>query len=136
MSSRKALIVRGGWDGHHPVESTDAFIPFLAANDFDVTVEESTGVYADAETMAGVDLVLTEAASITDSLKQFSARGELHHNGDVSGGEKNLTENDDRKWLSENEVWRGDSVLRYRPRTSLKRTIFGCRRDRWLMISR
>ena len=58
MSSRKALIVRGGWDGHHPVESTDAFIPFLAANDFVVTVEESTGVYADAEIMAGVDLVL------------------------------------------------------------------------------
>ena len=52
------LIVRGGWDGHHPVESTDAFIPFLLANDFDVTVEQSTGVYADAEIMGEVDLIL------------------------------------------------------------------------------
>lgn len=58
MSSRKALIVRGGWEGHHPVESTDAFVPFLEANDFDVTIEESTAVYADVDTMGSTDLIL------------------------------------------------------------------------------
>ena len=27
--ARHALVVRGGWDGHQPVETTDVFIPFL-----------------------------------------------------------------------------------------------------------
>jgi type 1 glutamine amidotransferase len=41
------------------VATTDEFIPHLEANGFSVRVEEgSTKVYADAEYMAGVDLVL------------------------------------------------------------------------------
>jgi type 1 glutamine amidotransferase len=28
-ATRKALVVRGGWEGHRPVEATDMFIPFL-----------------------------------------------------------------------------------------------------------
>ena len=52
MTQRRALIVRGGWDGHHPVESTELFIPFLEANGYDVRVEESPEVYADAAAMA------------------------------------------------------------------------------------
>ncbi|WNB87360.1 ThuA domain-containing protein [Cellulomonas sp. ATA003] len=55
---RSALVVRGGWDGHQPVEATDLFIPYLRDNGFDVRVEESTAVYADAQVMAGVDLVV------------------------------------------------------------------------------
>ena len=58
MTQHRALIVRGGWDGHHPVESTELFIPFLEANGYDVRVEESPAVYADAEAMAGVDLIV------------------------------------------------------------------------------
>lgn len=59
MTDRQALVVRGGWDGHQPVATTDEFIPHLEANGFSVRVEEgSTKVYADAEYMAGVDLVL------------------------------------------------------------------------------
>ena len=56
--TRSALIVRGGWDGHMPVETTESFIPFLQRNDFTVTIEESPDVYADAERMAGVDLIV------------------------------------------------------------------------------
>ncbi|WP_431246723.1 ThuA domain-containing protein [Leifsonia xyli] len=56
--STHALIVRGGWDGHMPVETTDLFLPFLRENGFDVRVEEGTAVYADEEYMAGVDLVV------------------------------------------------------------------------------
>jgi uncharacterized protein len=56
--TRTALIVRGGWDGHMPVETTDSFIPFLEANGFTVRVEESNAIYADAEVMAGVDLIV------------------------------------------------------------------------------
>ena len=55
---RRALVVRGGWDGHMPVETTDLFIPFLEAHGFNVRVEESTKVYADADYLATVDLIL------------------------------------------------------------------------------
>ncbi|GAB3228460.1 ThuA domain-containing protein [Kineococcus gypseus] len=59
MTQRQALVVRGGWDGHHPVAATDEFIPHLEANGFSVRVEEdSPAVYADASYMAGVDLVV------------------------------------------------------------------------------
>ena len=56
--TRSALIVRGGWDGHMPVETTDFFVPFLEEHGFEVVVEESPDVYADAERMAGVDLIV------------------------------------------------------------------------------
>lgn len=58
MTSRRALVVRGGWAGHQPVEATDLFLPFLRDNDYDVRIEESPGVYADAETMAAADLIV------------------------------------------------------------------------------
>jgi uncharacterized protein len=53
-----ALIVRGGWDGHEPVQTTDSFIPFLTEHDYQVRVEDSTKIYADADYMATVDLVV------------------------------------------------------------------------------
>jgi uncharacterized protein len=56
--TKQALIVRGGWDGHMPVETTDLFIPFLEANGFTVRVEESPAVYADETYMDTVDLIL------------------------------------------------------------------------------
>lgn len=56
--TRTALVVRGGWDGHHPVEATDLFLPFLRESGFEVAVEDSPEVYADAARMAATDLVL------------------------------------------------------------------------------
>ncbi|POH57178.1 ThuA domain-containing protein [Arthrobacter glacialis] len=56
--SKNALVVRGGWDGHQPVEATELFIPYLRANGFEVRVEESPAIYADADYMAGVDLIV------------------------------------------------------------------------------
>jgi type 1 glutamine amidotransferase len=58
VTERSALIVRGGWEGHDPVEATDAFIPFLEKNGFAVRIEDSPAVYADAEAMSTVDLIL------------------------------------------------------------------------------
>ena len=55
---RKALIVRGGWPGHQPVEATELFLPFLEANGFAVRVEESPEVYADAAELAATDLIV------------------------------------------------------------------------------
>ncbi|MGY4859184.1 ThuA domain-containing protein [Cryobacterium sp. AP23] len=54
----KALIVRGGWDGHRPVESTELFVPFLRDNGFEVRIEESPAIYADAGVMAATDLIV------------------------------------------------------------------------------
>ena len=56
--TRKALVVRGGWEGHHPVEATELFIPFLRENGFEVRVEDDPQVYADSPTMGETDLVL------------------------------------------------------------------------------
>jgi type 1 glutamine amidotransferase len=58
LNTKSALVVRGGWDGHMPVETTNLFIPFLEANGFDVRIEEATAVYADVEQMDAVDLVV------------------------------------------------------------------------------
>ncbi|GIJ45225.1 hypothetical protein Val02_21110 [Virgisporangium aliadipatigenens] len=56
--SLSAIVVRGGWEGHRPVEATDLFIPFLERHGYTVRVEGSPEVYADAEAMAGTDLIL------------------------------------------------------------------------------
>ncbi|GAA1946433.1 ThuA domain-containing protein [Microbacterium aquimaris] len=56
--TRTAIVVRGGWEGHHPVEATEVFLPYLRAEGFDVRVEDSPEVYADADRMAATDLVV------------------------------------------------------------------------------
>ena len=55
---RRALVVRGGWEGHSPVQATERFIPFLEEQGFTVSVHEGPAVYADKEVLAGTDLVL------------------------------------------------------------------------------
>ena len=35
-AGRQALVVRGGWEGHSPVEITDLFLPFLKEQGFTV----------------------------------------------------------------------------------------------------
>lgn len=57
-ASKQALVVRGGWEGHDPVEATDRFLPFLEESGYDVVVEDTLEVYADAELMRGTDLVV------------------------------------------------------------------------------
>jgi type 1 glutamine amidotransferase len=63
MSS--ALIVRGGWDGHSPVEATEVFLPFLREQGYDVRIEESTAVYADAAALAATDLIVQSVTMST-----------------------------------------------------------------------
>ncbi|MFF7891728.1 ThuA domain-containing protein [Streptomyces sp. NPDC007907] len=58
MTQKRALVVRGGWEGHQPVEATELFLPFLRGNGYAVRVEESTGIYADGAEMAATDLVV------------------------------------------------------------------------------
>lgn len=68
-ASRRALVVRGGWPGHHPVEATDLFLPFLSTAGFEVTIEATPAVYADSELMASIDVVVqcVTMGEITDA---------------------------------------------------------------------
>lgn len=54
----RVLVLRGGWPGHQPVATTDAFLPFLRDGGATVRIEEDPEVYADEATMRDVDLVL------------------------------------------------------------------------------
>lgn len=56
--SKTALIVRGGWDGHQPVEATDSFVPFLHDNGYDVRVEDSPAIYADTAYLRTADVIV------------------------------------------------------------------------------
>ncbi|MGI8434424.1 MAG: ThuA domain-containing protein [Nocardioidaceae bacterium] len=55
---RRALVVRGGWEGHSPVEATDLFIPFLEEHGFSVSVHGDPEIYGDAGELARTDLVV------------------------------------------------------------------------------
>jgi uncharacterized protein len=54
---RKALVVRGGWEGHVPIQATELFIPHLEGHGYDVQVEDSPEVYAKGESL-DVDLIV------------------------------------------------------------------------------
>jgi type 1 glutamine amidotransferase len=56
--TRKALVVRGGWEGHSPVAITDLFLPFLKGQGYQVETSETLAVYADVELLADTDLIL------------------------------------------------------------------------------
>lgn len=58
LPTRRALVVRGGWEGHTPEAATDEFLGFLRASDFDVVVEDSLEAYADAELMGTMSLIV------------------------------------------------------------------------------
>ncbi len=53
-----ATVVRGGWSGHQPVETTDFMSERLTSLGFDVRIHDDTAVYADADAMAGTDLIV------------------------------------------------------------------------------
>jgi len=54
----KALVVRGGWEGHSPVAATDRYIAALRAAGHEVTASETLDSYLDADALAGTDLIV------------------------------------------------------------------------------
>lgn len=72
MTARTALIVRGGWDGHQPVAATEVFLPFLEGEGYDIRIEESPEVYADAEAMAATDLIVQSMTMSTATHEQIA----------------------------------------------------------------
>lgn len=55
---RRALVVRGGWDGHVPVEATNRYVPVLESQGFAVTVSDTLDAYLDADALAATDLIV------------------------------------------------------------------------------
>jgi type 1 glutamine amidotransferase len=53
-----AVVVRGGWEGHRPVETTDRYAGVLRAAGHEVVVSDSLETYRDAALMARADLVV------------------------------------------------------------------------------
>ena len=85
-TARTALIVRGGWDGHQPVETTESFIPFLESNGFTVRVEQSTDVYTDAGYLASVDLIVQINTMATIEKESLAGLIQAVRNGTGMGG--------------------------------------------------
>ena len=83
---KQALVVRGGLDGHQPIETTDIFIPFLEQNGFKVRIENSPAIYADAEFMACVDLIQQTNTMNTIEKEEFAGLQAAIVNGTGFGG--------------------------------------------------
>ncbi|GLY04451.1 MULTISPECIES: ThuA domain-containing protein [Actinoplanes] len=54
----KALIVRGGWEGHQPVACTDLFRSSLTDHGLEVVISDSLDVYTDPAALDGVGLIV------------------------------------------------------------------------------
>ena len=55
---QRALVVRGGWTGHEPIETTDRLIPLLIERGFKIEVSDSLECYSDRALMRGIDLIV------------------------------------------------------------------------------
>jgi type 1 glutamine amidotransferase len=86
MTDKQALVVRGGWDGHMPVETTAAFIPFLEANGFTVRVEDGTTVYTDSDYLDAVDLIVQINTMNTIEPEEFAGLQRAVLNGTGMAG--------------------------------------------------
>ena len=53
-----AVVVRGGWEGHRPVEATDRYVTHLRHRGVEVVTSESLDVYLDADLLARADLIV------------------------------------------------------------------------------
>lgn len=56
----KALIVRGGWDGHEPLQVSDILAEALRQNGFKVEISETLDAFLDVEKLKGLDLIVPE----------------------------------------------------------------------------
>jgi type 1 glutamine amidotransferase len=56
VTTKYALLVRGGWVGHDPVATTDRYAKFLSGESFEVSTSDSLDVYLGD--LSGVDLIV------------------------------------------------------------------------------
>jgi type 1 glutamine amidotransferase len=80
-TSKKALVVWGGWEGHEPKKCVDLFVPWMRSVGFEVQVSHSLDSYLDQARMRELDLIVQAFTMATISNEQ--ERGLL---GAVRGG--------------------------------------------------
>jgi uncharacterized protein len=56
--TKRALVVRGGWEGHVPVPASDRYAAALKDDGYEVTVSDTLDSYRDAELLAATDLIV------------------------------------------------------------------------------
>ncbi|AIQ45698.1 hypothetical protein R70723_07205 [Paenibacillus sp. FSL R7-0273] len=56
--AKKALIVRGGWDGHEPVQVSEIFAGLLEAEGFEVEISDTLDSFKDEEKLLGLSLIV------------------------------------------------------------------------------
>lgn len=66
-------MVRGGWTGHEPVETSDFMRAFLEREGFEVRVEDSPAVYAEPGYLATVDLIVQTVTKSTIEKEEFES---------------------------------------------------------------
>jgi type 1 glutamine amidotransferase len=66
-------MVRGGWFGHQPEETSDAMRSFLESEGFDVRVEDSPLVYSEPGYLATVDLIVQTVTKSTIEKPELEA---------------------------------------------------------------
>ncbi|HCM26859.1 MAG: hypothetical protein A2Z99_16845 [Treponema sp. GWB1_62_6] len=55
---KKALIVRGGWDGHDPVRISELFAELLSRSGIEATISDSLASFDDGESLKALDLIV------------------------------------------------------------------------------
>jgi uncharacterized protein len=58
QAGQRALVVRGGWEGHVPVPASNRYAQALKESGFDVMVSESLDSYLDEAQLAATDLIV------------------------------------------------------------------------------
>lgn len=58
LDGKRALVVRGGWEGHVPVPASDRYAQVLRESGVDVTVSDTLDSYLDEARLAATDLVV------------------------------------------------------------------------------
>ncbi|MGI5239824.1 ThuA domain-containing protein [Dactylosporangium sp. CA-139066] len=100
--TRRALVVRGGWEGHAPVETTELFRPDLVDAGFEVTVAEDLEVYRDEALLARTDLIVQCWTGGTLTAQQSAGlRRAVHAGTGLAGWHGGLvaTFDDDHEYL-------------------------------------
>jgi len=55
---KKALIVRGGWEGHEPLKVSQLFTDILQENGFEVEISETLDAFLDQDKLEQLDLII------------------------------------------------------------------------------
>ncbi|MFO7154438.1 MAG: ThuA domain-containing protein [Caldicoprobacter oshimai] len=55
---KKALVVRGGWEGHQPVEVSELFRDILIEEGFEVEISETLDAFLDVEKLKSLHLII------------------------------------------------------------------------------